>query len=136
MRKENIMSKHNGIRHVQHPAVRRANRLRNTMIGIASIGALLVALASVSAFLIGESLLTGILLFMAFAFAFFGVIIIGIMASDYSTAREEADKVEWDNYQDEVFKLEQENRKQKELTAKILREAGVNIDSTMLENLS
>lgn len=129
------MSKHNDIRHVQHPAVRRANRLRNTMIGIASIGALLVVLASASAFLIGESLLTGILLFMAFAFAFFGVIVIGVMAADYSEVREEADKVEWDNYQEEVFKLEQENRKQKELTAKILREAGVNIDSTMLENL-
>lgn len=130
------MSKHNDIRHVQHPAVRRANRLRNTMIGIASIGALLVVLASASAFLIGESLLTGILLFMAFAFAFFGVIVIGVMAADYSEVREEADKVEWDNYQEEVFKLEQENRKQKELTAKILREAGVNIDNTMLENLS
>lgn len=130
------MSKHNSIRHVQHPAVRRANRLRNTMIGIASIGALLVVLASASAFLIGESLLTGILLFMAFAFAFFSVIVIGVMAADYSEVREEADKVEWDNYQEEVFKLEQENRKQKELTAKILREAGVNIDNTMLENLS
>ena len=136
MRKENPMSKHNSIRHVQHPAVRRANRLRNTMIGIASIGALLVVLASASAFLIGESLLTGILLFMAFAFAFFSVIVIGVMAADYSEVREEADKVEWDNYQEEVFKLEQENRKQKELTAKILREAGVNIDNTMLENLS
>lgn len=130
------MSKHNGIRHVQHPAVRRANRLRNTMIGIAAIGAILVALASASAFLIGESLLTGILLFVAIVFASFSVVSIEVMASDYSEVREEADKVEWDNYQDEVFKLEQENRKQKELTAKILREAGVNIDSTMLENLS
>lgn len=130
------MSKHNGIRHVQHPAVRRANRLRNTMIGIAAIGAILVVLASASALLIGEALLTEILLSVAFAFAFFGVVVIGVMAADYSDVREEADKVEWDNYQDEVFKLEQENRKQKELTAKILREAGVNIDSTMLENLS
>mgnify|MGYP007081968321 CR=1 FL=1 len=73
---------------------------------------------------------------MAIVFASFSVVSIEVMASDYSEVREEADKVEWDNYQDEVFKLEQENRKQKELTAKILREAGVNIDSTMLENLS
>ena len=72
---------------------------------------------------------------MAIVFASFSFVSIGVMSADYSEVREEADKVEWDNYQEEVFKIHQENRKQKELTAKILREAGVNIDNTMLENL-